>query len=123
MKYSDLPLTGTTVQEAIAKEDNFAQAGELYRSFSESDREHLIANLAGDLSQVKNRALQLKIVSFFYRADPDYGTRLAKALNVTTAEVVSAAQASDLFDAARRDDVTGARELLASGANVSERDA
>ena len=33
------------------------------------------------------------------------------------------AQAADLFDAARRDDVKMAREVLAGGANASERDA
>ena len=92
LKYSKLPLHGTTMQDAIDKQDNFAQAGELYRSFSETDREHLISNMAGDLGQVKNRAIQLKMISFFYRADPEYGIRLAKALNVATAEVASAAK-------------------------------
>jgi catalase len=86
-------LSGTTLQKAITKQDNFAQAGELYRSFSEADKANLISNLAGDLGQVKNRAVQVKMLSYFYRADADYGTRLAGAINIPLQEVKAAASA------------------------------
>ena len=86
-EYSKAPLAGTVVQQPIEKTLNFQQAGELYRSFTEAQRANLIKNLAGDLGQVKNRAVKLTMISHFYQADSDYGTRLAKALQVDPNEV------------------------------------
>jgi catalase len=53
----------------------------------------LIANLAGDLGQVKSKAIQTTMVSFFYSANADYGTRLAKALGLPLDSVIAAAKA------------------------------
>ena len=91
-RYSGLKLAGSTVQKQIGKTDNFAQAGDVYAAFSETDKAHLITNLAGDLSQVKNKAIQTTMVSFFYRANADYGTRLAKELGLPLAQVIAAAK-------------------------------
>lgn len=87
VRYSRKPLNGTTLQEAIRKQDNFRQAGELYRSFSEQDKANLISNLAGDLGAVKNRLIKAKMISHFWQADKDYGERLAKAVGIPMAEV------------------------------------
>lgn len=92
-KPSTLPLNGTTVQAKIRKENNFVQAGELYMSFSEQDKANLISNLAGDLGQVKNKKIQMTIVSYFYKANADYGTRLAKALGISLTDVMQIAKA------------------------------
>ncbi len=80
--YSQAPLAGTVAQRTIAKTLNFKQAGELYRSFTDGERANLISNLAGDLGKVKDAKVKLVMVSYFYQADADYGTRLAKAVNV-----------------------------------------
>ncbi len=85
------PLSGTTQQRPIQKRQDFAQAGELYRSFSDQERASLIANLAGDLKQVRNRAVQVRMVSHFYKADADYGSRLAQALGLPMDEIKAAA--------------------------------
>lgn len=84
-------LSGTVVQRPIEKTLNFQQAGELYRSFDETARAHLIANLAGDLGKVKNPDVKKTMVAHFYKADVDYGTRLAKAVNIDLTEVQSLA--------------------------------
>ena len=88
-EYSKAPLAGPIVQQPIAKTLNFQQAGELYRSFTEPQRANLIKNLAGDLGQVKNADVKKTILNFFYQADADYGTRLAKALSVDHAQVTA----------------------------------
>jgi len=49
--------------------------------FTETDREHLIQNLSGPLSQVK-RPIQENMLALFYKIHPDYGTRLSKAIGV-----------------------------------------
>jgi catalase len=90
-KLSSAPLSGRTQQEGIAKTLNFAQAGETYRSFSEAEKANLIATLSGELSQVKNTEVVKRMVSYFYRADADYGKRLIAALKLNAAEVVGLA--------------------------------
>ncbi len=86
-KYSSLPLAGSTQQARIAKTLNFRQAGEFYRSLSKTDQAHLIANLAGDLGQVKNDTVKYTMLSHFYKADSNYGTEISKALKADVARV------------------------------------
>ncbi|MDF2495406.1 MAG: catalase [Sphingomonas sp.] len=71
----------------IAKTNNFEQAGIFYRSLPEVERADLIENLAGDLGQVRSDRTRTIMVSYFYQADADYGTRVARAVNVPLAEV------------------------------------
>lgn len=85
-------LSGEAMAKPISKTNDFAQAGIFYRSLSEEQRAHLIANLAGDLGQVTNRAVKTTMISYFYQADPGYGARLAKALAVPLAEVQAAVE-------------------------------
>ncbi|AMV28372.1 Catalase precursor [Gemmata sp. SH-PL17] len=91
-EYSKLTLSGTVQQQPIAKELNFRQAGELYRSFTDTEKTNLIKNLAGDLGQVKNADVKKKMVAHFYAADADYGTRLAKAVGVDASDVETIAK-------------------------------
>ena len=88
-QYSTTPLTGTTAQVKIRKTNDFAQAGALYRSMSEKDKQHLIGNLAADFSAIQNQAVVRKMVSYFYQADADYGQRLMKALKIEKRDVTS----------------------------------
>jgi len=76
------PLSGTVLQKAISNPRDYYQAGVFYRSMSAQDKSDLIVNLAGDLNKVIDKDIKETMVSFFYRADKDYGTRLAKATNI-----------------------------------------
>lgn len=89
--YSERPLTGTTQQRPIKKTLNFRQAGEKFRDFSKEDQDHLIANFAGDLSQVTNEIVKTRMVAFAYKADANYGTRLAAAAGADLEKVKSEA--------------------------------
>ena len=92
-EYSKAPLGGDKIiQEPISKTQNFKQAGELYESFTDQEKTNLISNLAGDLGKVKNRAVKLRMVSHFYKANADFGTRLAKAVDVDLDEVKKSAE-------------------------------
>ncbi|WP_281169857.1 catalase-related domain-containing protein [Olivibacter sitiensis] len=71
------------VQAKISKPNDFAQAGDLYRSFSQKDKDNLIKNLSGALMGVKNPVIVAKMISHFYQADREYGMRLAKELNLS----------------------------------------
>jgi catalase len=87
---STYEVNATVDAKPIEKTNNFAQAGIFYRSLSAKDKADLIANLAGDLGQVKSDRTRTIMVSYFYQADKDYGTRIAKAVNVPMADVTKA---------------------------------
>ena len=75
-------VEGYAAKAAISKKAPFQQAGDFYRSLSDSEKAALIANLAGDLGQVRSREIREIMVTHFYLADEDYGARLAQAVNV-----------------------------------------
>jgi catalase len=79
---SRAPLSGTTQQAAIDKTDNFSQAGAFYLALSPVEKERLVKNLAADLGQVRDARVKARMVGFFYTANVEYGTRLAKAVGV-----------------------------------------
>lgn len=87
---STYAVNATVDAKPIEKTNNFAQAGLFYRSLSAKDKADLIANLAGDLGQVTSDRTRTIMVSYFYQADKDYGTRIARAVNVPMGEVTKA---------------------------------
>ncbi|WP_423200152.1 MULTISPECIES: catalase [unclassified Cupriavidus] len=90
------PLVGSTQQERIRKTANFRQAGDYYRALSAQQQENLIGNLAADLGQVRNAEIRQIMLSHFYRADADYGKRLAVAVKGDAADAER--RASQLVD-------------------------
>lgn len=75
--YSKTALTGTTQQAPIYREQNFKQTGELYRSFSKKEQQDLINTLGGELAKTDQEARYL-LLSYFYKADAEYGEGLTK---------------------------------------------
>ncbi|EGA65992.1 catalase [Vibrio brasiliensis] len=86
-KAVETKLVGSVQQKAISKPRNFYQAGVLYRSMNEQDQSDLIANLAGDLNKVMDKEVKETMVSYFYRADKEYGSRLAEATDTNLTQV------------------------------------
>jgi len=86
-EYCATTLEGNTQQIPFQKTQNFKQAGELYRSFSEQDQTHLVNALAADLKTVKNEQVRTIFSSFLYKSDAEYGERIAKRVNVNLDEV------------------------------------
>ncbi|KRG76843.1 catalase [Stenotrophomonas ginsengisoli] len=79
-RYSNLPLEGVTQQRKIAREQNFVQAGELFRSYDRKMQADLINSLGGALAGAEDAAKHT-MLSYFYKADAAYGeglTRVAK---------------------------------------------
>jgi catalase len=90
-RYSQYKVEGLTQTRPIDKQDNFRQAGDYYRKLSKADQDDLIKNLAADLVQMKNEPAKDLFISHFYRADKDYGTRLAAAAKADLATVAKLA--------------------------------
>ncbi|MEM1255431.1 MAG: catalase [Cyanobacteria bacterium P01_H01_bin.21] len=79
---SQLPIAGVTQNVPIEKTLNFAQAGDFYRGLNATDKAHLVSNLAADLGVVEDTGVRTEMTAFFYKADADYGTKLAEAVKV-----------------------------------------
>jgi catalase len=66
---------------------DFLQAGNLYRKvMTETDREHLVNNIVSHLKNAEKR-FHLRQTALFYKADPDYGQRVAKGLGLSIEDV------------------------------------
>jgi len=61
--------------------DDFSQAGDLYRPMSEDQKGQLVGNLVAPLKTVP-RIIQQRQIALFSRADADYGSRVAAALEI-----------------------------------------
>ena len=72
-------VEGRLVREKIGKSNDFQQAGERYRLFSDFERDELIANLANALRGCR-REIQDRMVGHFRQADADYGRRVEEAI-------------------------------------------
>ncbi|WP_327239596.1 catalase [Streptomyces sp. NBC_01318] len=72
--------TGTHAAPAHTKDDDFFQAGELYRLMSEDEKGRLVANIAGGLSQVTREDVIEKNLAHFHAADAEYGKRVEEAV-------------------------------------------
>lgn len=72
--------TGSYTTPAHTKDDDFFQAGELYRVMSEGEKSRLIDNLAGFLAQVSREDVIEKNLAHFHAADEEYGSRLEAAV-------------------------------------------
>ncbi|MFE9866549.1 catalase [Streptomyces sp. NPDC005506] len=72
--------TGAQAAPAHTKDDDFFQAGELYRLMSEDEKGRLVANIAGGLSQVTRDDVIEKNLAHFHAADAEYGKRVEEAV-------------------------------------------
>ena len=71
-------MTGTTGRFANTHKNTvYEQAGNLYRIFSEEEKEALCGNLAGPMKVIRKDICE-KMLGHFDQCDADYGARLRK---------------------------------------------
>jgi catalase len=83
-----VPVSGETGRTPYPHaNDDYEQAGVLYRVvMSDEDRDHLVSNIVGHLGNAQER-IRLRQCAVFYRADPEYGTRVAEGVEVDIGQV------------------------------------
>ncbi len=69
-----------TVTPVHAEDDDFVQAGALYRLMAEDEKERLVQNLAGFISKVSRDDIAERAINNFRQADGDFGKRLEAAV-------------------------------------------
>jgi catalase len=67
--------------------DDYTQAGNLFRLMSADQKRQLIDNLVGAMRSVP-KFVQVRQLKHFYKADPDYGKSVAAGLSVDAKEIV-----------------------------------
>jgi len=66
--------------------DDYEQPRSFFRkALNETDREHLIANISGDLALAR-KDLQERQLKHFYKVDKELGSKIAKNLGITIDE-------------------------------------
>ena len=90
-----IDVAGAAARHAYVLGDvDFVQAGALYRKvMTDADREHLVGNIVGHLGGAK-KPIQLRQAALFYKADAEYGERVAKGLGLKVEEVKALAAMS-----------------------------
>ncbi|MBN2609552.1 MAG: catalase [Candidatus Fermentibacteraceae bacterium] len=78
-----LDVTGTAWRHEVKLSDeDFVQAGDLYRKvMDDSARENLVRNIVGHLGNAQKR-IQLRQTALFWKADEEYGRRVADGLGL-----------------------------------------
>ncbi|MFG0260643.1 MAG: catalase [Phycisphaerales bacterium JB041] len=72
--------------------DDFTQAGNLYRMFDDGQRDRLTTRIAGVLGDARGE-VQMRQLCHFFRADEDYGRRVAEKLGIDTSEFAAHGEA------------------------------
>jgi catalase len=73
-------VSGSYAPVRHAEDDDFVQAGMLYRVMTEDERQRLIANIAGGLARVSRPDIVERSLAHFHAADPEYGARVEAAV-------------------------------------------
>jgi len=77
----DLGKTIVDRFDSTVDHDDYTQPGNLYRMFDDDHRDRLATRIAGVLGQAREEVQQRQLCHFF-RADEDYGRRVAQKLGV-----------------------------------------
>jgi len=78
------PFTVSGVADSVAYDeaDHYTQPGDLYRLLSEDERTRLVANIVGAMMPVSLEEIKIRQIGHFYKADPEFGTRIAEGLGL-----------------------------------------
>jgi catalase len=68
--------------------DYYSQPGNLFRLMKPDARERLIGNIVASMKSVPQRIQEVQ-VRHFYKADPDYGTGVAKSLGLNIEKILA----------------------------------
>ena len=83
-----IPLEGPAARTPYPHpNDDFVQTGNLFRKvMTDKDKENLVGNIVDHLGGAQKR-IQLRQCAIFYKADEEYGSRVAQGLGLDLAEV------------------------------------
>ncbi|PMD07591.1 catalase [Priestia megaterium] len=87
-KQAAYPVSGVADSVAYDHNDHYTQTGDLYRLLSKDERTRLVANIVEAMKPVEKEEIKLRQIQHFYKADPEYGTRIADGLGLSVPQQV-----------------------------------
>lgn len=87
-KQASFPVSGVAENVGYDHHDHYTQAGDLYRLMNEEERARLVANIVAAMKPVERDDIKLRQIGHFYKADPEYGTRIAAGLGLQVPQEV-----------------------------------
>ncbi|GGB55452.1 catalase [Virgibacillus dakarensis] len=87
-KISPFEMQGVADSVAYDSEDHYTQPGDLYRLMSADEKTRLIENFVEHMKPVEKDEIKLRQIEHFYKADPDWGERIAAGLGLSVPEGV-----------------------------------
>ncbi|MGD6858128.1 catalase KatA [Bacillus infantis] len=81
-KPAPFAVTGAADSVSYDHDDHYTQAGDLYRLMSAEERARLVENIVGAMKPVESEEIKLRQIEHFYKADPEYGTKVAEGLGL-----------------------------------------
>ncbi len=85
-KPAPFEVSGMADSVSYDHDDHYTQPGDLYRLMSEAERTRLVANIVGAITPVENVEIKLRQIGHWFRADPEFGTRIAEGLGLSVPE-------------------------------------
>ncbi|MNC49650.1 Vegetative catalase [compost metagenome] len=76
-------VSGQADSVSYNHDDHYTQPGDLYRLLSEEERARLVRNIVGAMTPVEKDEIKLRQIGHFYKADPEFGQRVAAGLGLT----------------------------------------
>ncbi|TWI60058.1 catalase KatA [Halalkalibacter nanhaiisediminis] len=87
-KQAAYPVSGVADSVAYDHNDHYTQPGDLYRLQSEEERERLVQTFVNAMKPVEKDEIKLRQIGHLYKADPEFGTRVAEGLGLQVPEEV-----------------------------------
>lgn len=87
-KVTPFEVTGQAAQVGHNSDDHYTQAGDLYRLLSAEEKTRLVDTIVGAMKPVELEEIKLRQIGHFYKADPEYGTRIAEGLGLPVPQEV-----------------------------------
>lgn len=85
-KQAPYEVSGAADSVAYDHHDHYTQPGDLYRLLSEEERTRLVQTIVGAMKPVESDEIKLRQIGHFYKADPEYGIRVAEGLGLSIQE-------------------------------------
>ncbi|SFC64671.1 catalase [Bacillus sp. OV322] len=79
---SPFKVEGMAQSVSYDHNDHYTQPGDLYRLLSEEERSRLIETIVDAMKPVKMEEIKRRQIQHFYKADPEFGTRIAAGLGL-----------------------------------------
>lgn len=87
LDYSVMGRVGQHPPTRHEEDDDFVQAGSLFRLMSRDEQQRLVSNLAGSLAQVTRADVRERSIHHFASADQDLGRELGTAVAIRTQSI------------------------------------